>query len=55
MKNKNYPAAIEVAKSVNDFFNHINEVSKWWSKYFEGSSTMILTQRLHNYIKNVKF
>ena len=38
MTNKNYTATIEVAKSPKDVFNCIKEVSKWWSKDFEGSS-----------------
>ena len=38
MENKNYTATIEVAKSPKDVFNHIKEVSKWWSKDFEGRS-----------------
>ena len=37
--NKNYTATIEVAKSPKDVFNHIKDVSKWWTKDFEGSST----------------
>jgi hypothetical protein len=41
MKNKNYMATIEVAKSPKDVFNHINDVSKWWSKDYEGSSTKL--------------
>ena len=34
-----YSAAIEVAKSPEEVFSRIKEVSKWWSKDFEGSST----------------
>jgi hypothetical protein len=41
MKNKNYMATIEVASSPQDVFNHINDVTKWWSKDFEGSSTKL--------------
>ena len=41
MKNKDYTITIEVAKSPNDVFNAINDVSKWWSKDFEGSSTKL--------------
>jgi hypothetical protein len=41
VKNQNYTATIEVAKSPKDVFNHINDVSKWWSKDFEGSSTKL--------------
>jgi len=39
MKKKNYTATIEVAKSAKDVFNDIKEVSKWWSKDYEGNST----------------
>ena len=39
MQNKNYTAAIKVANSPEDVFNHIKEVSKWWSKDYEGNST----------------
>jgi len=39
MTRKNYTATIEVAKSPQDVFNCIKEVSKWWSKDFEGGST----------------
>lgn len=38
MNNQNYTVAIEVDKSPKEVFNHINQVSKWWSKDFEGSS-----------------
>ena len=41
MTNKNYTATIEVAKSPQNVFNCIKEVSKWWSKDFEGSSTKL--------------
>jgi hypothetical protein len=41
VENKNYTATIEVAKSPKDVFNHINDVSKWWSKDYEGSSTKL--------------
>lgn len=40
MANKNYSAIIEVAKSPQDVFNCIKEVSKWWNKEdFEGNSS----------------
>ena len=39
MEIKSYTATIEVAQSAEEVFHHINEVSKWWSKDFEGSST----------------
>ena len=41
MQNKTYTATIEVAQSPEVVFNHINDVSKWWSKDFEGSSTKL--------------
>ena len=41
MKHKNYIASFEVANSPQDVFNRINDVSKWWSKDFEGSSTKL--------------
>lgn len=31
MENQNYTATIEVTKSPDDVFNHINDVSKWWA------------------------
>jgi hypothetical protein len=39
MQNKSYTTTIEVAGSPEDVFNHIKDVSKWWSKDYEGSST----------------
>src|ERR1700676_5498933 len=41
MKNKKYKAAnytveIEVAKSPNDVFDYVIDVSKWWPEEFEG-------------------
>jgi len=38
MENKNYTATIEVAKSPKEVFDHINEVSKWWTENLEGDS-----------------
>lgn len=38
MENNNYMAVIEVEKSPKHVFNCVNEVSKWWSKEFEGNS-----------------
>jgi len=38
MTNRNYTATIEVTKSRQHVFNCIKEVSKWWSKDFEGNS-----------------
>jgi hypothetical protein len=39
MKNQSYSTSIEVTATPTDVFNHINEVSKWWIKDFEGKST----------------
>ena len=39
--NKSFTATIEVASSPEDVFHRINDVSKWWSKDFEGSSTKL--------------
>jgi hypothetical protein len=41
MKNQNYKATIELTNSPQDVFNHIKDVSKWWSKEFEGSSSKL--------------
>jgi hypothetical protein len=41
MTNKNYITTIEISKSPQNVFNRIKEVSKWWSKEFEGSSTKL--------------
>jgi hypothetical protein len=43
MENKNYKTAnytveIEVARSPEDVFNHIIDVSEWWPEEFEGES-----------------
>jgi len=35
---KSYTAKIEVVKSPQEVFNHLKEVSKWWSKDYEGRS-----------------
>src|SRR5579863_7380977 len=49
MKNENYKAAnyavdIEIAKSPNDVFNHIINLSKWWPEEFEGKSIELNTE-----------
>jgi hypothetical protein len=44
MKDHSYTATIEIAKSPEDVFEHINQVSKWWSKDFEGSSANLYDQ-----------
>ena len=41
MTNKSYTATIEVAQLPKEVFNAINEVTKWWSKDFEGNSTKL--------------
>jgi hypothetical protein len=41
MANKNYTATIEVAQSAKEVFNAINDVTKWWSRDFEGNSTKL--------------
>lgn len=38
MTSQSYTATIEVANTPDDVFNHITDVSKWWSKDFEGCS-----------------
>ena len=37
MGKKNFTMSIEVEQSPQDIFNCIKEVSKWWSKDFEGT------------------
>ena len=37
MQNNSYTATIEVQKSPELVFNHINDIPKWWSKDFEGN------------------
>jgi hypothetical protein len=41
MKNQDYRTSIEVSKSPQDVFKHLLDVSKWWSKDFEGSSSKL--------------
>ena len=41
MESKSFSTTIEVSKSPQDVFSCINEVSKWWSKDFEGSSAKL--------------
>jgi activator of Hsp90 ATPase-like protein len=41
MENKSFTATIAVAQAPEIVFNHINDVSKWWSKDFEGSSAKL--------------
>ena len=41
MQNNSYTTTIEVAKSPEWVFSRINDVSKWWSKDFEGNSSKL--------------
>ena len=41
MQSKSYTATIEVEKLPEDVFNRITDVSKWWTKDFEGSSAKL--------------
>jgi hypothetical protein len=40
-KNQSYSASIEVALSPQDVFEHINNVSEWWTKDLAGQSTTL--------------
>jgi hypothetical protein len=39
MKDQSFSAAIEVDNIPKDVFNRLKDVSKWWSKDFEGNSS----------------
>ena len=42
MNSQNYTATIEVAKSPEDVFNHLTDVSKWWGfKDYEGNCSKL--------------
>lgn len=41
MNSHSYSATIAVANTPQDVFDHLTEVSKWWSKDFEGESTKL--------------
>jgi hypothetical protein len=41
VKDQSYSATIEVVLSPADVFAHVNDVSKWWTKDFEGQSTKL--------------
>ena len=43
-KSANYTVEIEVAKSPNDVFDHIIDLSKWWPEEFEGESIKLNTE-----------
>ena len=47
MTNKSYTATIEVAQLPKEVFNAINDVTKWWSKDFEGNSTKLNDEFYH--------
>jgi hypothetical protein len=38
MQDKSYTTTIEIDKSPHEVFNKLRDVSKWWSKDFEGTS-----------------
>ena len=41
MDNKSYTTKVELHERPEDVFNCINDVQKWWSRDFEGSSTVL--------------
>ena len=41
MENKNFTTTTEVAKSPQEVFNCITDVTNWWSKDFEGGSKQL--------------
>lgn len=49
MKNKSYSAAINVAKSAKQVFNAVTDVTKWWSKDFEGNSEKLNDEFIINH------
>src|SRR4051794_10134601 len=49
MTNKSYTAIIEVTQSAEEVFNAINDVTKWWSKDFEGNSTKLSDEFIINH------
>jgi len=49
MEDKNYTSTIEVARSAKEVFNSINDVTKWWSKDFEGSSSKLNDEFIINH------
>ena len=49
MESKNYMTTIEVKKSSQEVFNAINDVTKWWSKDFEGKSTKLNDEFIINH------
>lgn len=62
MENKSYTATIEIDNSPLDVFNHVNNVSKWWTnrkililKYFIHLKVKILILRIYNKSLNFSF
>ena len=49
MKTNNYTATIEVAQSPKEVLSAVNDVTKWWSKDFEGSSTKLNDEFIINH------
>ena len=49
MTMESYATAIEVARPAKDVFNAINDVTKWWSRDFEGSSTKLNDEFIINH------
>ncbi len=49
MTNKSYTATIEVTQSAVEVFNSITDVTKWWSKDFEGNSTKLNDEFIINH------
>jgi Activator of Hsp90 ATPase homolog 1-like protein len=49
MANKSYTATIELAQLANEVFNAINDVTKWWSRDFEGNSTKLNDEFIINH------
>lgn len=49
MNTKSYTATIEVAQQAEDVFNAINNVTSWWSKDFEGSSSKLNDEFIINH------
>lgn len=41
MIRQNYTVAIELAKSPDEVFSHVNNVSQWWPEEFEGENTRL--------------
>ena len=43
-KTANYTVEIEVARSPDDVFNHVIDLSKWWPEEFEGERIRLNTE-----------